>query len=89
MQINPKLKLRTVAGESIVLLQSDDPKRTTKIISLNNTSKFLWESFFGKEFTEEDLIDVIMDNFEGVTREQAAGDVARWVADLKKEDAII
>jgi len=89
MKINPKLKIRTIAGETIVLLQSEDPKQPTKVLALNETAKFLWENLFGQEFDNSTAVQLIMDNYENVTEEQAASDVSKWMEQLKSVGAII
>lgn len=89
MIINPKLKIRTIAGETIVLLQSNDPRQPSKVLALNPTAKFLWENLFGKDFDEEQAIALIMDNYEGVSREQAEADVAKWIGQLKEIGVIL
>ena len=40
MKIDPKLKIRTVVGEAVVLLPGKDAKDMTKVLALNPTSQF-------------------------------------------------
>jgi len=89
MKINPKLKIRTMAGETIVLLQSEDPKQPTKVLALNETAKFLWENLYGQDFDISTAVELIMDNYEGVTEEQADSDVSKWIEQLKSVGAIL
>lgn len=81
MKINPKLKLRTIAGETIVLLQSNGTTDMTKVLALNSTSKFLWETFFGKDFTLDDVVAALTDNYE-VEPQIARTDAEKWINQL-------
>lgn len=83
MKISDKLKVREIAGESIILLPGADGNDLTKVLSLNSTAKFLWEELKGKDFTLVDVTKVLTDNFE-VEEERAAADAAKWVEQLRE-----
>ena len=82
MKINEKFKIRKVVGEYIVLLQGRGGSDMSHVISFNSTSAALWEAFFGKDFTREDAIQYLLDNYE-VTAETAAADVDAWIGKLR------
>ncbi|MCQ2166608.1 MAG: PqqD family protein [Bacteroidales bacterium] len=81
MKINPELKLRTIVGESVVLMNSEGSRDMSKIMALNSTSKFLWEKLFGKDFTLEDVVNLLLDAYD-VDRERAEEDAGKWVEQL-------
>lgn len=81
MKINPKLKVRSVAGESVVLLQLNGTADMTKVLALNSTSRLLWDELAGKEFTQQDVVDILTSNFE-VDTELATKDAEAWIAQL-------
>ena len=83
MKIDPKLKIRTVVGEAVVLLPGKDAKDMTKVLALNPTSQFLWENLSGKEFTIDDAVTLLVDNSD-VSKEQATEDVEKWIAQLRE-----
>ena len=83
MKIDPKLKIRTVVGEAVVLLPGKDAKDMTKVLALNPTSQFLWENLSGKEFTIDDAVTVLVDNYD-VFKEQATVEVEKWIAQLRE-----
>lgn len=87
MIINPKLKVRMVVGEAVVLLPGKGSKDMTKVLALNPTSQFLWENLTGKDFTTEDAVQLLLDNYE-VSSEQATEDVEKWIAQLKEISVI-
>lgn len=83
MKINPNLKLRIVAGEAIVLLHGKGMSDFTNVLALNSSSKYLWDTLSGKDFTEADVAAALLDHYD-VEREQAEKDAAAWVAKLKE-----
>lgn len=87
MQINPNLKAREIAGETIIVLPSKSHSEPTKVLSLNPTAKFLWENLKGKDFSQEDAAQLLLDNYE-VSKEQASEDVDKWVKQLKDCEVI-
>jgi len=42
---------------------------------------FLWDELQGKEFTSQDVADILMKQYD-ITREQATSDVERWINSL-------
>ena len=88
MQIDPKLKMRVMAGEAIVLLSNKGGRDMTKVLALNPSSKLLWENLFGKEFTQEDVKKVLLENYE-VEEEVAEQDSKKWIEQLKELGVIL
>lgn len=83
MKLDSKLKLRTVAGECIITLRSNGTDDMTRVISLNQTSKFLWETMAGKDFTVADVADALVAEYE-IDRAVAEKDAASWVQKLSE-----
>ena len=83
MKIDPKLKIRTVVGEAVVLLPGKDAKDMTKVLAPNPTSQVLWENLSGKEFTIDDAVALLVENYD-VSKEQATEDVEKWIAQLRE-----
>ena len=88
MKAKKGFNLRSVCGEQIIVSEGRENIDFTNIISMNESSAFLWESIQGKEFTVEDLADLLVDNYEiepGVPldREQALADAQamldKWI----------
>ncbi len=83
MKTNTNYKIRTVAGENIVLMQGKLGGDMTRVISFNETALMLWNALAGKDFTMDDVTRMIMDNYE-VDEATAASDAAKWVDSLKE-----
>ena len=87
MKINSKFKLRKIAGEAIIVNQGVAGADLTRIISLNESSSLLYEELAGKEFSIDDVKNVLKDNYE-VDDATAAKDSAAWVEALKQCNVI-
>lgn len=75
--------MRSMLKEHIVTSEGTKLVDFSKIISLNSTATFLWESVVGKDFTEDTLTDLLLENYE-VSRELAAKDVRNLIEQLDK-----
>jgi hypothetical protein len=83
MIIKSNYKLRSIAGETIVVNQGITGTDMTRIISLNASAKLLYEQLVGKEFTLDDVAKVLVDTY-GIGSEQALADAERWADALRK-----
>lgn len=82
MKINSNYKLRSVAGETIVVNQGTTGVDMTRIISLNASAKLLYEELQGKDFAVEDAARILEKTY-GIGHEQAMMDAAKWVESLR------
>lgn len=83
MRIKETLKVREIVNEHVILLPSKNGDKSTRILSLNSTSYYLWSNLADKDFEEVDAVELLCSRFE-VSEEQAALDVSKWVAQLKE-----
>ena len=70
--------MRTLGKEFIIVGEGLAQVNFNKMISLNATAAYLWESVFGKEFTSKDLVKLLLDKYE-VSEEVATADVDNLV----------
>lgn len=87
MRIDGSFKLRKIAGENLIVKQGGSHSDLTKIISLNPTAVFLWESLEGKDFTVEDAARLLVDRF-GIDKDIAMKDADRWIGTMTGEGII-
>lgn len=64
MRIKEGFELRTICGENIIISHGVQNINFTKIISLNESAAEVWKSLIGTDFTVEDMVKVILDNYE-------------------------
>ena len=64
MKIKKGFNLRTICGEQIIVAEGIENIDFSKIISLNESSAYLWNAVAGKDFTAEDLAQLLTDRYE-------------------------
>ena len=87
MKFKEGYKDRSIAGENVIIKQGRFGADMTRVISLNETSLFLWNELQGKEFEIEDVINTLTENYD-VAREVAATDAERWIEKLNECDLV-
>lgn len=70
--------MRSLGNEFIIVGEGLAQVNFNKMISLNATAAYLWQEVFGKEFTSEDLVKLLLDKYE-VEEAVAAADVDNLV----------
>ena len=73
MKIKNGFVLREMCGENIVSAEGLEHINFNKLISLNSTAAFLWKALEGKEFTEEEMAQLLVDEY-GIDMELALTD---------------
>ena len=87
MKAKPGFNLRVVCGENIIVAEGDENIDFSNIISMNESSAYLWNSIQGKDFEVKDLVDLLIEMYE-VDEETATRD-ARLLVDQWKQAEII
>ncbi len=82
MRAKKGFKLRTVVGEQIIVPEGKENIDFSQIISMNESSAYLWKAVGEEEFTPKDLADLLMKEYE-VDEDTALTDAktiaAKWV----------
>lgn len=73
---------REIAGETILVPVGASAIKYNGLITLNEVGAFLWARLPGAE-DEAALVDAVLEEYE-VSREEAASDVAEFIAQLKE-----
>ena len=78
MKIKDGFVLREMCGEHIVAAEGLQNINFNKLISLNPTAAFLWKALENKEFTVEDMAQLLVDEYE-IDMELASTDSANLI----------
>ncbi|MBF1218283.1 MAG: PqqD family protein [Haemophilus parainfluenzae] len=70
--------LRNVCGENIIVAEGEENIDFSDIISMNETSAYLWKQVQGKEFTPEQLVELLMQEYD-VAEGEALRDVEQLI----------
>lgn len=87
MRIKEGFVLRTMLGEHVVVGEGLAQVNFNRLLSLNSTAAYLWESVVGKDFTPEDLAKLIVDKYD-VSEERALED-SRNIANTWIEQGVL
>ena len=81
MKFKEGYKVRSMAGENVVIMQGTAGSDMTRIISLNDSSLLLWNELQGKEFEVADVATILTETYE-IDAEIAERDAKAWVEKL-------
>ena len=76
MHIKPGFMLRSMGEDHIVIGEGLAQVNFNSILSLNESAAFLWERLVGQEFTVEDMVRLLMEEYE-VDEETALKDAGK------------
>ncbi|MBO5185669.1 MAG: PqqD family protein [Prevotella sp.] len=66
--------LRTICGEQIIVAEGVENIDFSKIISMNESAAYLWQQVQGRDFTAEELIELLTQEYD-VDNETAEKDI--------------
>ena len=81
MKIKAEYKVRSMAGENVVIMQGTAGSDMTRIISLNASSLLLWNELQDREFEVADVANILVDNYN-IDRDTAERDAQKWIEKL-------
>lgn len=64
MKIKDGFVLREMCGEYIVAAEGLQHINFNRLISLNYTAAYLWKELIGKEFTAQDMAQLLVDEYQ-------------------------
>ena len=83
MKFREGLKVRSMAGENVVIMQGTAGSDMTRIISLNDSSLLLWNELQNKEFEVADIANILVENYD-IDAETAEHDAKAWIEKLQE-----
>ena len=81
MKFKEGYKVRSMAGENVVIMQGTAGSDMTRIISLNDSSLLLWNKLQDKEFEVADVANILVEEYE-IDTDLASQDAKTWVDKL-------
>lgn len=83
MKLKDQLVLREVAGQYVIVPTGKRTREVTSIVYISASAAYLWDYMKDHEFTREELVDRILEHYQGVTAEKAAADIDRFLKTLE------
>lgn len=87
MKTKKGFNLRQVCGENVIVAEGAENIDFSSIISMNESSAYLWNSIHGKEFDKNNLVELLTQEYD-VDADTAAKDVDALVAQWMKAGII-
>ena len=87
MKAKKVLNIRNVCGENIIVAEGKENIDFSNIISMNESSAFLWNNISGKDFTAEMMAEMLTKEYD-IDYNTALADSQKLI-DLWKEAGII
>ena len=87
MKTKKGFNLRQVCGENVIVAEGVENIDFSSIISMNESSAYLWNNIQGKEFDKNDLVELLTQEYD-VDADTAAKDVGALVAQWLKAGII-
>lgn len=89
MKLNKDFRLRSIAGENMLIHEgNENPIDFSGVLSLNEPVAFLWKKARGRDFSEDDLVAWLLEEYE-VDVETAKEDVASMLESWKEYHLIL
>lgn len=82
MKLKDGLVLRQVAGQYVIVPTGKRVQEVSSVVYISSSAAYLWDYMREHEFEKEDLIKQIMEHYTGVTEEQAAADIEKFLKTL-------
>ncbi len=88
MKFRKEYKVRSIAGENVVIMQGKLGSDVTRVIALNDTSLFLWNELQGVEFDLQRVVALLLENYN-VDEPTATKDAEAWIAKLNECNLLV
>lgn len=88
MRIDPRRKVRTVAGENIVIMSDGKNTDMTRVVALNESAFEIYNALKDREFEVDDVVQVLTESYD-VDPATARSDAEEWLAEMRKNDMLV
>lgn len=88
MKLRKGYSLRSLGKEFILVPEGLEAVDFTSMISMNESAAFLWRSLEDKDFDNETMIQLLIDEYD-ISRDVAEKDVDGFLQTLKKADVVL
>ena len=86
MKVKDQLVLREIAGQYVIVPVMERVKDVQLMVYISSSAAYLWQYMEGKEFTLDELVDLILAKYKNVTREKAQEDIIAFLQILARNN---
>ena len=88
MRVKDQLVLREIAGQYIIVPVMERVKEVPSMVYISSSAAYLWQHMEGREFTLDELVDLIISKYKNVTREKAKEDIITFLQILARNNIL-
>lgn len=88
MRFNPKMKVRRVSGEDIVMRTGGGETDLTTVIGLNESTMLLYRHFGDRPFSTDDAVRALTEQYE-IDEATARRDVEQWAQEMRQQGLLL
>ena len=88
MRVKDQLVLREIAGQYIIVPIMERVKEVPSMVYISSSAAYLWQHMEGREFTLDELVDLIISKDKNVTREKAQEDIITFLQILARNNIL-
>ncbi|HWP95565.1 MAG TPA: PqqD family protein [Syntrophomonadaceae bacterium] len=87
MKIKDGFILREIAGANVVVPVGENMVKFSNMITLSDTAAFIWKALSEQELNREQILQLIVDEYE-VGEEAASADLDKFIGSLLKANVL-
>ena len=88
MRVKDQLVLREIAGQYIIVPIMERVKEVPSMGYISSSAAYLWQHMEGREFTLDELVDLIISKYKNVTRDKAQDDIITFLQILARNNIL-
>jgi hypothetical protein len=83
MKTKKGFTLREIGVNQVLVPESIEVINFNKLVSINSSAKYLWENLQGRDFSAEDIVNLLTAKYN-VSEDTALADAERLIEDWKR-----
>ena len=88
MRVKDNIVLREIAGQHVLVPVMERVKDVPSMVYISSSAAYLWKNMDDREFTLEELVDLILSKYKNVTREKAQEDIILFLRILARNNIL-
>ena len=88
MRVKDNIVLREIAGQHVLFPVMERVKDVPSMVYISSSAAYLWKNMDDREFTLEELVDLILSKYKNVTREKAQEDIILFLQILARNNIL-
>jgi len=86
LKVKDQLVLREIAGQYVIVPVMERVKDVQSMVYISSSAAYLWQYMEGKEFTLDELVELILAKYKNVTKEKAQEDIIAFLQILARNN---